>query len=426
MSSSIFTEIEKIQEETEQCMKCGFCTYVCPVYQSEKIESGVARGKNELVKGLLNGELEFNRNLADRLYKCTACMACTESCPSKAPIPRIVVAARADALRAIGMRFPYGFLYSSLLSNRRLLGNVLRFGRIFQSAFMPKSNGVIRHLPAFMAGIGKGRQIPAIASRPLRKWVDEVNKPARGKSPVMRIGYFPGCMDEFVLPHIGKKMVDFLTRRGVEVVIPREQGCCGAAAFLGAGDFSAGSKIADMNVSAFSDVDCIVTGCATCACALKEYPRFLADTQQRKESYSKFAGKVKHISQFLVDVLDLPASSYQTPAEIRGKKLTWHDPCHLNRHLAVKEQPRGILKSLADANYVELPDAGRCCGMAGQFNLFYYELSQKIAEKKVENIESSDADIVVTACPGCQFQLLDNIVRLKKPMKVMSLMEVLE
>ena len=73
-----------------------------------------------------------------------------------------------------------------------------------------------------------------------------------------------------------------------------------------------------------------------------------------------------------------------------------------------------------------MPDAGRCCGMAGQFNLLYYDLSQKIAEKKINSIDSTDADIVVTACPGCEFQLLDNLRRLDRPQKVMSLMEVLE
>ncbi len=64
--------------------------------------------------------------------------------------------------------------------------------------------------------------------------------------------------------------------------------------------------------------------------------------------------------------------------------------------------------------------------MAGQFNLMYYELSQKIAKKKMESIEASEADIVVTACPGCQFQLLDTIAHHNKPQKVMSLLEVLQ
>jgi glycolate oxidase iron-sulfur subunit len=425
MKSSALKELEKFERDTEQCMKCGFCTYVCPVYQAEKIESGVARGKNELAKALLNGDLELNRNLADRLYKCTACMACTENCPSKAPIPRIVVAARADVARSMGVRFPYGFAYRNLLANRKLLGNFLRFGGFLQSALMPAKNGTIRHLPGFMSALTKGRNLPAIAPRFLREQVDEVIKPPRGMKSVMRIGYFPGCMHEFALPHIGIKTIDLLTRHGIEVVMPRDQACCGAAAFLGAGDFETGRKVADINVAAFRDVDCIVTGCATCACTLREYPHFLADTEERTESYTKFSGSIKHISQFLIDTLELPASAFQTSAEIKGKKLTWHDPCHLNRHLGVKEQPRRILKSLADVSYIEMPDASRCCGMAGQFNLFYYDLSRKIAEKKIENIEASEADIVVTACPGCQYQLLDNIARLKKPQRVMSLMEVL-
>ena len=425
MSSAALKELARFERDTEQCMKCGFCTYVCPVYQAEKIESGVARGKNELAKALLNGNLEMNRNLADRLYKCTACMACTESCPSKAPIPRIVVAARADAARTMGVRFPYGLAYRNLLTNRKMLGNFLRVAGFFQSALMPATNGTIRHLPGFMSGLIKGRNLPAVAPRFLRDMVDEVSKPPRGMKSVMRVGYFPGCMNEFVLPHLGKKTVDLLTRQGIEVVMPREQGCCGAAAFLGAGDFETGRKIADINTAAFPDVDCIITGCATCACTLKEYPHFLADTPERQESYSRFSGSIKHISQFLIDTLSLPASSFQPSPAIKGKKLTWHDPCHLNRHLGVKEQPRQILKSLADVRYIEMPDASRCCGMAGQFSLYYYDLSRKIAEKKIESIETSDADIVVTACPGCQYQLLDNIARLKKPQQVMSLMEVL-
>jgi glycolate oxidase iron-sulfur subunit len=426
MSTPVFTELEKIRMDAEQCMKCGFCAYVCPVYQEEKIESAVARGKNELVKGIINGELDFSRELADRLYKCTACMACTESCPSKAPIPRIVVAARADAVNTLGVRAPYGFVYRNLLANRQRLGNLLKFARFFQSAFVPKTNGTIRHLPSFVSALAKGRRIPAIAPKFLRQQVGEVTKPPSGTKTIMRIGYFPGCMKEFVIPHIGKKTIDFLARHGVEVVMPREQGCCGSAAFLGAGDFETGKKIADVNVAAFSGVDLVVTGCATCACSLKEYPRFLADTPERQDAYTRFAGKVQHFSQFVTDTLGLPASSFQTAAKIRGKKLTWHDPCHLNRHLGIREQPRQILKSLEQATYIEMPDASRCCGMAGQFSLFYPELSRKIGEKKVENIEASDADIVVTECPGCQLQLLDSIARLGKPQKVMSLIELLD
>jgi len=423
MSASM-TELRRFERDTEQCMKCGFCAYVCPVYQEEKIESGLARGKNELVKRLLSGELEISRELADRLYKCTSCMACTENCPARAPIPRVLVAARAEVARIKGMRFPYGLVYRHVLPNRRILGNLLWASSFFQSAFMPKSNGIIRHLPNFMSALSKGRQIPSIARKFLREQAPVVSRPRNGARPVLRVGYFTGCMNEFVLPHLGLKTIDFLVRHGVEVVMPGTQGCCGAAVFIGGGNFDSGRSIADSNLAAFEGLEYIVTDCATCACTLKEYPRFLADTPDRKEAYSGFASRVIHVSQFITDVLDIQASALQTSPLLKGKRVTWHDPCHLNRHLGAKEQPRRILKSLEGAEYIEMPGADRCCGMGGQFSLLNYELSQKIGEKKINSIEESDADVVVTACPGCQFQLLDGIVRLKKPQKVMNLMEI--
>lgn len=418
-------EIAKVEKEIEQCMKCGFCAYVCPVFQEEKIEASLARGKNELIKRLVSGELEINRELADRLYKCTACMTCTANCPAKAPIPRIVVAARADIARTMGMRFPYGFLYRNFLARREVMGRCLSLASMFQSALMPRTNGFLRHMPDLLSGLARGRQIPSVAAKFLHRQVPEISKPAGGVRPVMRVGYFSGCMNEFVLPHIGKKVIDILTRHGVEVVLPRAQGCCGAAVFLGAGDFKTGRKMADANVAAFEGVDYIITDCATCGCTLSEYAHFLADTPERKEAYGKFAGKLRHITQFLTDDLQLPASAFVTAPELQGKTITWHDPCHLNRHLGIKEQPRRILESLDDARYIEMPNADRCCGMGGQFNLLNYELSLKIARKKADSMEASAADIVVTACPGCQLQLTEATQRFEKPQKVMSLMEVL-
>jgi glycolate oxidase iron-sulfur subunit len=424
MNHASLTEISKYERYTEQCMKCGFCSSVCPVYQEEKTEAGVARGKNELIKRVISGELELNHELADRIYKCTTCMACTELCPAKAVIPRLIVAVRADISHNMGMRFPYGQIYRHLLSNRKLFGSFLSAASFVQSILMPKTTGSLRHMPDFLSGLTKGRRIPSIAKKFLRQQAPEINKPKTGKAPIMRIGYFTGCMNEFVTPQLGLKTIDFLTRHGVEVVIPRNQSCCGAAVFLGGGDFDTGREMANANIAAFEGLDYVITDCGSCACALEEYPRFLANTQQKVEEYIKFACKIKHTTQFLTDILDLPASAFQTSPEVQGKKITWHDPCHLNRHLGVKQQPRKILQSL-DANFIEMPNADRCCGMGGQFSLLHPDLSKKIGDKKTESIAATDADIVVTACPGCQFQLQDGIIRLDKPQKVMNIMELL-
>ncbi len=159
---------------------------------------------------------------------------------------------------------------------------------------------------------------------------------------------------------------------------------------------------------------------------MKDYVKFLADTDERKRSYTEFAGKIKDITEFLVDILKLPASAYRVAEEYKGKTVTWHEPCHLGRYLGVKDQPRQILKSLKDINYVEMYDAERCCGMAGTFSVYFYELSRKIADKKIADIESTGADIVVTDCPGCQIQLIDGTKRRDLPQKVMHIMELLD
>jgi glycolate oxidase iron-sulfur subunit len=73
-----------------------------------------------------------------------------------------------------------------------------------------------------------------------------------------------------------------------------------------------------------------------------------------------------------------------------------------------------------------MADAGRCCGMAGTFSIYYYELSQKIAARKVADIVSTGADVVVTDCPGCEVQLIDSLTRHQKPVQVRHIMELLE
>jgi len=421
-----FEEIKKFESDLDQCMKCGFCTFYCPVYQEEMIESSVARGKNMMIRALLDGELEYTKEYADRLNKCTLCMTCTTNCPAKANIPNVIIAARADKVKAKGISFPYNIIYRWLIPHRTLFGNMVRFASWFQGIFLPKTKGTIRHLSMFMSALGKGRNIPQIAPKFLRQIVPVVNKPPAGVDTKMKVGYFTGCMTDFVFPDLGKHIINFLNKNGVEVVVPKEQGCCGAPVFLGAGDFDTSRKLADTNIKAFEEFDYVISDCATCSSAIKDYPKYLADTPERKEAYAKFADKIKDITEFLVDVLKLPASAYKASPEVKGKKITWHDPCHLNRHMGITEQPRQILKSIPDIEYIEMTDADRCCGMAGAFSLYYYDLSKKIADKKVDCIDASGADIVVTDCPGCEIQLIDNTIRRGKPVQVMHIMELLE
>jgi glycolate oxidase iron-sulfur subunit len=425
-SSSGFEQINRFKDDLDKCTKCGFCMSSCPVYQEERVESSVARGKIMLIRALLDGELAVTGNMAEQLNRCTLCMTCSQNCPAGTQVPAVITAARADKVAHRGLSFPHRLIYRWLLPRRRLFGYVVRFASWFQGIFLPKTEGTIRHLSFFLAALGKGRHIPQIAPKFLRQSVPEVNKPPAGVMVKYTVGYFTGCMTDFVFPELGKKIISFLTRNGVEVVVPRGQGCCGAPVFLGAGDFAAGRRLADNNIRAFKGLDYVITDCATCASAMKDYAKFLADTEARKRDYTAFAARIKDITEFLVDVLKLPSAAYGVADEFKGKTVTWHEPCHLGRYLGVKEQPRQILKSMPDIRYVEMPHADRCCGMAGTFSINFYDLSKKIADRKATDIASTGADIVVTDCPGCQIQLIDAIARRGIPQKVMHIMELLK
>jgi glycolate oxidase iron-sulfur subunit len=419
---SDLTELKKIEQYADKCMKCGFCSFFCPVYQEEKTETSVARGKNYLIKQAIQGKQEFTPELANIIGKCLLCKRCVVNCPSKTEIDRVVVAARAQMVHDKGLGFIKNFIFRRVMANRRAFGRYVKLARAFQWIF-PKTEGTIRHLPDFLKAFGKGRNIPTLAKTFLRDRVKPVYTPS--SVPTMRVGFFMGCATDFIYPELGLKLIDFLVKHNIEVVVPDAQNCCGAAIYF-SGDLETGRALAEKNIEAFSNVDYIVTACGTCSSTLKDYAKYLPDTPEQKERYEAFAKKIKDSTEFLIDVLKLPPESFVLKKEFIGKTATWHDPCHLVRYQNIKDQPRAILKALKGLTYVEMPNADMCCGMGGSFSVYHYDLSKKIALKKMEGIKATNADIVVTACPGCMMNLIDNVLQNRMPQKVYHLLELVE
>lgn len=417
-------ELKKVEKYVDQCMKCGFCTFFCPVYQEERVETSVARGKNYLAKLALRGEQQFTDELGKIIGKCLLCKRCSANCPAKAQIDRVVVGARAQMVKNKGLGFIKNLVFRKVMANRKAFGNYVRLARAFQW-LLPKTEGKIRHLPDFLKALGQGRNIPEIAKVFLRDIVKEVNKPQDGKEPKMRVGFFMGCATDFVYPELGLKVIDFLTKRGIEVIVPKGQSCCGAAIYF-SGDFETGRMLADENVKAFKDVDYIVTACGTCSSTLKDYQKYLPDNEEQQKRYEAFEKKVKDSTEFVIDVMKIPPEEFKLKKEFEGKVATWHDPCHLVRYQNIKDQPRAILKGLKGLKYVEMPNADLCCGMGGSFSVYHYDITKKIAGKKMDGIKATGADIVVTACPGCMINLIDNVLQNKMPQKVYHLLELVE
>ena len=415
------SELQKVEQYASQCMKCGFCSFFCPVYQEELMETAVARGKNYLTRLIIKGEQEFTPEMAEILGKCLLCKRCVANCPSKTQIDRVVVAARAQMVKEKGLGFVKNFVFRRAMANRKTMGRYARLMQTFQW-LLPKTEGKVRHLPDFIKSLG-GRNFPELAKTFLRDRVKPVY-PAVGPRK-MTVGFFMGCATDFVYPDLGLALIDFLTRRGVEVKTPQGQNCCGAA-ILFSGDFETARTLADENIKAFNDVDYIVTACGTCSSTLKDYQKYLAADEEQEKRYGQLGSKVRDATEFVVDVLKVKPEELKLKKEFEGKTVTWHDPCHLVRYQNIKDQPRAILKGLKGLKYVEMPNADLCCGMGGSFSVYHYDLSKKIAAKKMEGIKATGADIVVTACPGCMINLLDNILLHKMPQKVYHLLELVE
>lgn len=419
---SQLNELKKVEPYADQCMRCGFCSFFCPVYQEEHVESSVARGKNYLVKLVLQGQQEFTPHLGEIIGKCLLCKRCAANCPAKAQIDRVVVAARAQMVQEKGLGLLKRIIFRRLMARRRTLARAAKLLQVAQR-FLPGTRGQARHLPDFVKSMGR-RSFPELAKTFLRDRVEPVYRPAEGAAK-MRVGFFMGCATDFVFPDLGLKVIELLRRQGLEVVVPRDQNCCGAA-ILFSGDFQTARALADSNARAFENVDYVVTACGTCSSSLKDYRKYLPDTSEREATYGHLEGKVKDATEFLTDVLKVQPRDLRLREEYRGKKVTWHDPCHLVRYQNIREQPRTLLRSLDGLEYAEMPNADLCCGMGGSFSVYHYDLTKKIAARKLEGIRATGADIVATACPGCMMNLFDQVLQSGMPQQVRHLLELVE
>ncbi len=148
-----------------------------------------------------------------------------------------------------------------------------------------------------------------------------------------------------------------------------------------------------------AQVETIVTDCATCGSTLKDYGKLLANDITWAARGADFSAKVRDISEFLMSI---PLEKPQGRIEAR---VTYHDPCHLRRGQGVWQQPRELLKMIDGLEFVELPEADWCCGSAGSQLITHYETSLKVLQRKMENLESTQADYIASGCPGCQMQL---------------------
>lgn len=399
---SVYDNLALLREEILKCMKCGNCQAVCPIYKENRLEAAVARGKVQLADALLKGELVPNHRLAERFALCLTCKACVANCPCGVHIDTIILAARAELVRQKGLRWVKNIIFQGL-KRPGVFDLGLRAGSLVQGLVMAaEKEGGLYH-PRFPIGLDTRRVLPPLARTQFRDQLPQTNTVAE---PRKKAVFFTGCMINYVYTGIGRSVVNVLRANGVEVVIPREQHCCGIPV-LTHGDVATAKEMARSHVDAFSKLsfDALVVACATCGCAWKDhYQALLADDPAYSSRARELAARSFDISEFLVDHLD-----FIPPRGVVNAKVTYHDPCHLARGQEIRRQPRQVLQSIPGIELVEMTTPDRCCGGAGSFSITHVDISLQIGERKVKDIAGTGANTVVTSCPACRMQLEDSL-----------------
>lgn len=242
----------------------------------------------------------------------------------------------------------------------------------------------------------------------------------------MKVHLFTQCMNDMFYPEVGKDAVEVLERLGCEIVVPKNQVCCGQP-LINSGYVNASVAAMKNTIKAFEDAEIIVSLSGSCAFAMKhEYPRLLAKEPQWALRADKMASKLYEFTEFIVDVLGVEDVGARFP-----HKVTYHKSCHTTRLLGVKEQPLKLLKNVKDLEYIELHQADRCCGFGGTFSVKQPDISEVMVAEKAQEIVDSGADVCAGGDQACLMNIQGRIDRmadmgqLDRPVKVMHIARIL-
>jgi glycolate oxidase iron-sulfur subunit len=414
---------ENTRENIYHCIKCGLCIAHCPVYKELLLEEATPRGKVQLSRYLSEGSLELSEDVKEAFFStCLLCGSCVANCPSGVHGDHLFSGVRWRAAQRYGIDWRKKMMFQ-LLASRWKMSTSAWFGKWARKMF-----GGPWIESKLNAGALSVERIPPFNDKPFAETVPEVVKP-EGKAKA-RVLYFHGCATNYLYGSIGQAVVDVLNKMGVEVLIPREQTCCGLPIFMSGERETSLQCIRDtLKLFAREDVDAVVVDCATCGAALKnEYAYLLRDLRQLGEEVKDeeiaaaelLSAKLKDITVFIDEHKDWLPKLGQN-----GKKLrvTYHDPCHLVKGQKVGIQPRNLIKSIPGVEYVEMAGANDCCGGGGSFQVEHAETSRKITTRKVDNIKETGAQVLATCCPGCNLTIsnhLDPAITVLHPVQLLQ------
>ena len=383
-----------------KCVHCGFCTATCPTYVELGNELDSPRGRIYLIKEMLENDRPASAEVALHIDRCLSCLSCMTTCPSGVDYMHLVDQARTHIentyRRPIGDRLVRDLLAAVLPYRNRF--RLALAGAFFARPLAPaldalggpfrRMAAMLRLAPGRFSGrspAGQGAVIGAAGAR-------------RG-----RVAVLSGCAQPVLDPGINEAATRLLNRLGVEVVLPKGEGCCGAIVHH-MGREEQALAFARANVDAWTreiegeGLDAIVITASGCGTTIKDYGHMLALDPLYAEKARRVSALAKDVTEYLAGI-DLPV-----PENASGLIVAYHSACSMQHGQRILFQPRILLEK---AGFVvrDVPEGHLCCGSAGTYNILQPEIATRLRDRKVRNIESVVPDVIATGNIGCMTQI---------------------
>jgi glycolate oxidase iron-sulfur subunit len=381
------------------CVHCGFCTATCPTYLLLGDELDSPRGRIYLVKDMLENGKPANAEVVKHLDRCLSCLSCMTTCPSGVHYMHLIDHARAH-IEETFQRPWHDRMMRSILA--WVLPYPGRFRLALAGAFYGRlAKPVLERLPVVGARLGAMLSLAPASVPPRTTAAAGDIFPATGTRK-QRVAILTGCAQPVLKPSINDATIRLLTRFGVEVVLPKGEGCCGALVHH-MGREHEGHTFAKANIDAWmreiegEGLDAIVITASGCGTTIKDYGHMLRDDLAYAAKAARVSALAKDITEVLAD-LPLPA------AGPRGLSVAYHSACSMQHGQKITDAPKKLLKA-AGFTVKDVPEGHICCGSAGVYNILQPEIAGQLRARKVKNIERTRPDLIATGNIGCMTQI---------------------
>ncbi|MBR0991863.1 glycolate oxidase subunit GlcF [Bradyrhizobium japonicum] len=397
-------DIAEADKILRACVHCGFCTATCPTYVLLGDELDSPRGRIYLIKEMLEKDQAPTAEVVKHVDRCLSCLACMTTCPSGVNYMHLVDQARVR----IEERYQRP-LTERLL--RQVLAFVLpdpqRFRISMVLARLARPLAVLLPTPRPSATPGLIQRLKAmLALAPNRL-------PPRGALPGSvfaalgkkrgRVALLQGCAQQVLAPRINQAAISLLTRHGIEVVLVRDEQCCGALTHHLGNDQDALAR-ARANITAWQreaageGLDAILVTTSGCGTVIKDYGYLLREDKAFAADAAKVSALAKDITEYIAGL------GLEPTARQDNIVVAYHSACSLQHGQKITTLPKELLSKNGFV-VKDVPESHLCCGSAGTYNILQPELAGRLRDRKVANIASVKPDMIAAGNIGCMVQI---------------------